>query len=149
METEYQFCSRRGVCDMETGRCDCIDGFSRANCDFADSSITEEYDIDVLLLHATAENFTGELSRARERIFLLFPLPSVPLLNFLISKPLRIHPRLNTFSVTLPVAVSPASRPAPRIGCILPVASLSPTHSHLSKLVRGVRKRFPRVAAWR
>lgn len=58
---EYHFCSRRGVCDLETGRCECIEGFSRANCDVSDSQITEDYDVDVLQLHSTELNFTGEI----------------------------------------------------------------------------------------
>ncbi|CAN0518561.1 unnamed protein product, partial [Ectocarpus sp. 8 AP-2014] len=58
---EYEFCSRRGICDFETGRCDCVDGFSRANCDVSESQITEDLDADVLELYTTLANFTGNV----------------------------------------------------------------------------------------
>lgn len=45
---------------MLTGRCTCIDGFSRANCDVAEADITEDLDQDVLSLHSTLSNFTGD-----------------------------------------------------------------------------------------
>ncbi|CAN0477212.1 unnamed protein product, partial [Scytosiphon promiscuus] len=54
---EYQYCSRRGVCDLLTGRCACMDGFSRANCDVAEADITEDLDEDVLSLYSTLSNF--------------------------------------------------------------------------------------------
>lgn len=57
---EYQFCSRRGLCDFNTGRCECVDGFSRANCDVSESLITEDFDADVLELYTTLADFTGK-----------------------------------------------------------------------------------------
>lgn len=57
---EYQFCSRRGLCDFTTGRCACVDGFSRANCDVSESLITEDFDADVLQLYTTLADFTGK-----------------------------------------------------------------------------------------
>lgn len=62
---EYEFCSRRGVCDFETGRCACVDGFSRANCEDADAEITEDFDADVMTLASTLNNFTGEERQGR------------------------------------------------------------------------------------
>lgn len=60
-KSEYQYCSRRGICDFETGRCECADGFSQANCDVAYWVITEDFDDDVLRLVSTMNNFTGKL----------------------------------------------------------------------------------------
>lgn len=66
-KSEYQYCSRRGVCDFETGRCECADGFSQANCDVADWVITEDFDKDVHLLYSTMNNFTGKLFHVVKR----------------------------------------------------------------------------------
>lgn len=67
---EYQFCSRRGICDFETGRCDCAEGFSKANCDVSDYQITEDFDADVLELYTTLSNFTGEKTFVNTRVAL-------------------------------------------------------------------------------
>ncbi|CAM9935223.1 unnamed protein product, partial [Discosporangium mesarthrocarpum] len=57
---EYEFCSRRGLCDLDTGRCTCVQGFAGASCGFVENQVVLDEDVDVLLLHAQSTSFTGK-----------------------------------------------------------------------------------------
>ncbi|CAM9333547.1 unnamed protein product, partial [Phaeothamnion confervicola] len=58
---EYTACSGRGLCDMSVGRCACYDGYGEANCDTADDVVVASEDVDVLLLEAQDDDFTGNM----------------------------------------------------------------------------------------
>ena len=58
---EYFPCSRRGVCDYETGLCSCYSSFTGYSCGIFETEVTSSDNNDVLLLHATNTGFDGNL----------------------------------------------------------------------------------------
>ena len=61
LPVEYVECSNRGLCNHDTGECQCYEGYSGSNCATTYIEATTNVDGDVLLLHSLYDNFEGNL----------------------------------------------------------------------------------------
>ncbi|CAM9881317.1 unnamed protein product [Chrysoparadoxa australica] len=73
---EYAYCSRRGDCDFSTGKCTCHTGYTGVGCGTSPGVVTTTSDVDVLLLHASASDYTGNTERASDSAFNLLKAES-------------------------------------------------------------------------
>ena len=61
---EYEYCSNRGLCDFDTGLCNCYANFTNVNCDtyvYGARAIEALVQKDILVLQNTRSTFTGSV----------------------------------------------------------------------------------------
>ena len=58
---EYEMCSRRGICNTETGVCACYAAYSGLACESSSAAITSSDSNDVLTLQAEASAYEGRV----------------------------------------------------------------------------------------
>jgi hypothetical protein len=62
---EYEFCSRRGICDTSTGICNCYTSYSGVACGTSASESTSTDTEDVLTLQGESSTYTGKVLNLR------------------------------------------------------------------------------------